>query len=353
MGTRIFSFVFNKFLPLLCMCSMCVRYNGRTSSTILLQCGVPQGSVLGPVIFILYYADVIRIASKHGFKAHSYADDLQLYDHAVANNCATLVPRMSACISEINDWMASNRLKLNPTKTEIIWLGSARKLKYCSLDELSIAGVMLKPSTQVRDLGVQVDSNLSMSAHINHLTRTCFYHIRQLRTVRKSLTVDTTHALVRALVHSRLDYCNSVLAGQPKYCFDKLQSVLRASARLVLRLPGWSNVSELIRRQLHWLPFPERVQFKLCTLVYKCLHQQAPVYLTEMCVPVSTHPGRSHLRSAAIGDLLVPPTRTKTIGPHGFFCSGPSAWNKMSTDLKDSTLSLNSFKKKLKTFLFV
>ena len=214
---------------------------------------------------------------------------------------------------------------------------------------------MLKPSTQVRDLGVQVDSNLSMSAHINHLTRTCFYHIRQLRTVRKSLTVDTTHALVRALVHSRLDYCNSVLAGQPKYCFDKLQSVLRASARLVLRLPGWSNVSDfkLIRRQLHWLPFPERVQFKLCTLVYKCLHQQAPVYLTEMCVPVSTHPGRSHLRSAAIGDLLVPPTRTKTIGPHGFFCSGPSAWNKMSTDLKDSTLSLNSFKKKLKTFLFV
>ena len=159
---------------------------------------------------------------------------------------------------------SSNRFKLNPAKTEIIWLGSACKLKHCPMDELSIAGVMLRPTTQVRDLGVQLDSNLSMSTHINHLTRTCFYHIRQLRTVRRSLTVDTTHALVRALVHSRLDYCNSVLAGQPKYCFDKLQSVLRASARLiVLRLPGSSNVGNLIRRQLHWLPFPERVQFKL------------------------------------------------------------------------------------------
>ena len=81
-----------------------------------------------------------------------------------------------------------------------------------------------------------------MSTHINHLNRTCFYHIRQLRTVRRSLTVDTTHALVRALVHSRNDYCNSVLAGQPKYCFDKLQSVLRASAQLVVRLPGRVSV---------------------------------------------------------------------------------------------------------------
>ena len=171
------------------------------------------------IVFILYYADVIKIASKHGFKAHSYADDVQLYDHAEANSCATLVPRMSACVLEINEWMTRNRLKMNPAKTEIIWLGSARKLKHCPMDELSIAGVMLRPSTQVRDLGIQVDSNLSMSTHINHLTRACFYHIRQLRTVRRSLTVDTTHALVRAMVHSRLDYCNSVLAGQPKVLF--------------------------------------------------------------------------------------------------------------------------------------
>ena len=97
--------------------TMCVRYNGCTSNTIILHCGVPQGSVLGPVVFILYYADVIKIASKQGLKVHSYADDVQLYDHAVANSCSTLVSRMSACVLEINEWMASNRLKLNPAKT--------------------------------------------------------------------------------------------------------------------------------------------------------------------------------------------------------------------------------------------
>ena len=83
--------------------TMYVRYNGCTSNIIILNCGVPQGSMLGPVVFILYYADVIKIASKHSFKAHSYADDVQLYDHAVANSCATLFPRMSACVLKIND----------------------------------------------------------------------------------------------------------------------------------------------------------------------------------------------------------------------------------------------------------
>jgi len=221
--------------------------------------------------------------------------------------------------------MASNRLKLNPAKTEVMWLGSSRRLKGVPMDDLSIAGVMLKPSSQVRDLGVHIDCDLSLSAHVSQLTRVCFYHIRQLRVIRKSLTADTTHSLVRALVHSRLDYCNGVLAGQPDKCFDKLQSVLRASARLILRLPGWSSVSNQMRQQLHWLPFPERVHFKQCTLVYKCLHDMAPVYLSDMCVPVADHSGRSHLRSAAVGNLIVPATRTKTIGPHGFYFSGPSA----------------------------
>ena len=124
---------------------ICVHYNGLTSETIPILYGVPQGSVLGPVIFILYVAGVINIARAHGFKAHSYADDLQIYDHSQQTSCASLVVRMSTCIVEINEWMASNRLKLNPTKTELIWLGSPQRLKHCPVGELQIAGVGIKP----------------------------------------------------------------------------------------------------------------------------------------------------------------------------------------------------------------
>ena len=212
-----------------------------------------------------------------------------LYDHSQQSSCTSLVARMSTCIFEINEWMASNRLKLNPIKTEVIWLGSPQRLKHCPVGELQIAGVGIKPTTHVRDLGVMIDNDLSLQCHVNHITRTCFYHLRHLRVIRRLLTVDTAHSLVRALVHSRLDYCNGVLAGMHQYQYDRLQSVLRAAARLVLRLPKWASVSEAMRTKLHWLPYPERVEFKLCSTIYKCLHNSAP----QSAVPDWTmHTGR-------------------------------------------------------------
>ena len=115
----------------------------------------------------------------------------------------SLVVRMSNWPAEIDEWTGSNRLKLNPSKKELIWLGSSRRLEHCPVGELNIAGVPIKPATHV--LGVMIDNDLSLQVHINHVTRTCFYHLRQLRVVRRSLTTDTAHSLVRALVHSRLD----------------------------------------------------------------------------------------------------------------------------------------------------
>ena len=332
--------------------TICVHYNGQTSETVFILYGVPQGSVLGPILFILYVAGAINIADKHGFAAHSYADDLQIYDHSPQSSCSSLVVRMSNCVAEINKWMGSNRLKLNPSKTELIWLGSSRRLEHCPVGELNIAGVPIKPATHVRDLGVMIDNDLSLQAHINHVTQTCFYHLRQLRVVRRSLTTDTAHSLVRALVHSRLDYCNGVLAGMFQYQIDRLQSVLRAAARLVLGLPKWASVSDAMHDKLHWLPFPERVEFKLCSVVYKCLHESAPRYLSQYCIPVASLPGRSHLRSAASGDLFVPATSTKTIGPRGFFHAGPAAWNCLPSSLKDPNITFSVFKKLLKTELF-
>ena len=152
--------------------------------------------MLGPIIFILYVAGALNIADKYGFAAHSYADDLQIYDHSPPSTCSSLVVRMSNCVAEIDEWMGSNRLKLNPSKTVLIWLGSSRLLKHCPVGELDIAGVPIKPATHVRDLGVMIDNDLSLQVPISHVTRTCFYHLRQLRVVRRSLTIDTAHYLV-------------------------------------------------------------------------------------------------------------------------------------------------------------
>ena len=146
--------------------TICVHYNGLTSETVSILYGVPQGSVLGPIIVILYVAGVINIADKHGFAAHSYADDLQIYDHSPQSSCSSLVLLMSNCVVEMNEWMNENRLKLNPSKMELIWLGSSQRLKHCPVGELNIAGVSIRPATHVRDLGVMIDNDLSLQVHI-------------------------------------------------------------------------------------------------------------------------------------------------------------------------------------------
>ena len=133
--------------------------------------------------------------------------------------------------------MASNRFRLNPTKTELIWISSPRRTDLLSTSPIRLLGTAIQSSQSVRDLGVIVDSDLSLSAHVSHITSVCFYYLRQLRLVRRSLTMDAAHALVRAMIHIRLDYCNSLLAGLPTGQMSRLQSVLRAAARLVLGLP--------------------------------------------------------------------------------------------------------------------
>ena len=332
--------------------SQYVRYNGMKSRVASIACGVPQGSVLGPLYYILYTSDVFKLITQRGFRIHGYADDLQIYDHCSVSDISILEARFTSCFDSVQSWMNSNRLRLNASKTEFIWLGSSRRLQRCSFDPLLIGGSIVHPAASVRDLGVILDPALSFVSHVARLTGVSFYHIRQLRTIRYSLTTDSCHSLVRALIVSRLDYCNGLLGGAPAFLLDRLSGVLRAAARVVLQLPGRSHITDAMKDQLHWLDIPARVDFKLCVLAFRCLHGSAPPYLARCCTRVI--PGRSDLRSAsaAKGRLVVPKTDTKTISRKAFAISCPLAWNRLPDELHDDSLSLMEFRRKLKTFLF-
>jgi len=183
----------------------------------------------------------------------------------------------------------------------------------------------------------------------------CFFHIRQLWLIRRSLTVDTAHSSVRALVNSRLDYCNALFATLPASQMSRLQSVLRAAARFVLHLPGRAPVSSAMRNS-HWLNFPQRVTYKLCLLTYKCLHGLAPDYLTRLCVRVATVHRRPRLWSSDDHQLLIRPfiqrTRAVTLVPCAFNISGPTSWNDLPAALCDPAVTLGTFRQMLKSFLF-
>ena len=321
---------------------------GASSPPVDLSCGVPQGSVLGPILFVLYTADLPSVVQRHDLSPHLYADDTQVYGSCRPADVDSLLVRLSGCVNDVASWMGSNRLQLNAGKTELVWCHSARR--QCQPSPLALAhDIYVQPSASARDLGIIIDGNLTMRGHVDHLVSRCFGVLRQLRSIRRYVSVPVIKALVTSLILCRLDYGNSLLHGLPAAQVRRLQSVQNAAARLVFNLRRSDHVTDALI-SLHWLRIPERVQFKLAVLVYRSLHGVAPAYLSHFC-SVSSLPGRRSLRSAATSQLLVPRTRCSTIGDRSFSVAGAQLWNSLPSDVT-SAPSLSIFCSRLKTFLF-
>ena len=198
--------------------------------------------------------------------------------------------------------------ELNPAKTELIWFGSKANLKkMADLDmNLYIGADVIKPVSVVRDLGVFLDSELSLCHHINTVVRSCFFHLRRLKSVRRILGAEAwcTSGLVSAFVTTRLDYCNSVLAGLPQSTIDPLQRVQNAAARLVAGTGTRDHITPVLQ-SLHWLPIRFRIIYQLCVLMAtwcECTGSdfgRSPAYLSDMMTSVADLPGRERLRSSS------------------------------------------------------
>jgi len=170
--------------------------------------------------------------------------------------------------------------------------------------------------------------------------------------VRRSLDRDSAATLVHAFVTSRIDYGNALLANAPEIWTEKLQRVLNAAARVITGTRKFDScLSHILHHDLHWLDVPERVIFKLCMTVYKCLHGLAPKYIADLCVPVADVVGRRQLRSISRGLLNFPRYNMSNYGRRAFCFAGPDVWNSLPEHIRQSA-SIAVFKRSLKTFLF-
>jgi len=336
--------------------------SGRTQSVVMknsnspitqLKYGVPQGSVLGPLLFILYTGELENIILGHGLTSYSYADDCQIFFYCNPGEAQQLSLTVAACITKVSEWMSSNRLKLNPTKTEFLWTATHKRQHLIDGKPINISGVDISPASCVKLLGFYIDCDISMVSQISRTVRSCFFQLRQIRAIRRNLPLDVAKSLVNAFVVTRLDYCNGLYANLPATQLDCLQSVLNAAARLLFRTSRYSSITPLLH-ELHWLRIKERIQYKLCVTVFKSLRGISPSYIAELCQRASTVERRSTLRSADKQDILVPirPSKTNTsFGDRAFCVAGPSAWNSPPSQLRLCN-SLESFKMMLKTHLF-
>ena len=142
----------------------------------------------------------LPIAMGRGIRIHVYADDTQIYVRCAASDRQPAATRLLVCVSEIESWMSSNRLKLNASKTEFIWIGTRRQLSKVEEEALMVGGQSITPMVKARDLGVYIDRELTMEAHVSNTVRGCMYQLRQLRSVKRSLTLDSRRALATAFV---------------------------------------------------------------------------------------------------------------------------------------------------------
>ena len=199
-------------------------------------------------------------------------------------------------------------------------------------------------------MGVYFDPTLSFQEHVSTVRRSCYLELRRISSVRHYLSEDATHTLVRTLILSKLDYCNSLLAGCPKYLLSDLQKVQNSAARLIFKAKRTEHVTPLLD-SLHWLPVEKRIEYKLSLLCFKCITMKsAPVYLSDL---LQLYTPSRDLRSSADARLLRRPfARTKSFGERAFCYQAPVVWNQLPHSVRHAP-SLESFKSSLKTFLFL
>ena len=255
---------------------------------------------------------------------------------------------LSCCVKDLQTWMLNNRLKLNQAKTEFFVASSAHH--YSSLQHLTLNldGHEIPSSPSIRNLGVIFDYSMTMAEHITNLSRSINWQLRNLNRIRKFLDTDICHNIVRTLILSKLDYCNSLLYGIDKKHLNRLQVLQNKCARLILKQPSRTHASPLLQ-SLHWLPIEKRILFKLIVQAFKAFQFSSPGYLASY-FQSRAHKTKYSLRSDLAITFEVPRAK-KQAGDRAFSVAGPHLWNGLPSSVR-TVDHIDRFKNKLNSHLF-
>ena len=325
----------------LCNRTFSTKVNDVQSSPRPLKFGVPQGSLLGPLFYILYTSEIEQIVLNHGLKIITYADDCQIYITFRNQETKKSEKILKNCLSDIKVWMDNNFLKLNEEKT-LVKMFTPNKL------ELSYTGTQFLDFNllnSVKTLGVIINDNLKFTDFISKKVQTCNLHLRNLYNIRHCLDEPTRILLVTNLILSTVDYCNILLLGATDKDLRPLRLILNRAIRFILSVKFRDHITPYYKR-LHFLPIRLRIKFKACLIAHKVFYGQSPIYLQEEFVKYS--PTRV-LREGTGRDIFMFDQDPKD---QRLSSRIKREWNTLQLNTrKCDTLSL--FKSKLKSELFV
>ncbi len=319
-----------------------VSWRGDVYKSQHLATGVPQGSVLAPLLFSIFITSLGSVIQKHGFSYHCY-DDTQLY-LSLHPDDLTIAARISACLTDISSWMKDHHLQLNIAKTELLVVSANPSFHHNSTFQLGSSTIT--PSKTARNLGVVIDDKLNFSDRITKIAQSCRFVLYNIKKIRPFLWEHATQLLVQALVLSRLDYCDALLASLPASSIKPLQLTQNTAARLIFNEPKRTHVTPLFI-SLHWLPIAAQcIKFKALMFAYRSTSGSAPLYLNSL---LHTYVPSRSLRSASERRITVPSQRDTKSLSQTFSLTVPIWW---PAQLNPSSWILTIFKKRLKTHLF-
>ena len=327
-----------------------VKIGYSESSPVTLECGVPQDSVLGSILFILYTTPLGQICRKHGIHYHLYADDNQLYmsfKPSKPGSKEMCLHQLEGCISDIRSWMTNNMLKLNDEKTEFIIFRTHQQLAKISDISIKVGSMKIQPVEEVRNLGYFMDRFLKNSVHINKLSASMFHNLRNIKRICNKLEYDSTKTIIQALNMSKLDYCNALLPGSSKLLLTKLQCIQNMACRIVCSLGKFDHVTQPMY-DFHWLCIQERIGCKIACIMFKCCYGTAPQYLMDL---LPKGQSKQQLRFSSSNVCQIKFFKTPQGYNSSFSSYGLRIWNSLPSELQHAQ-SFDPFRKGLKTHLF-
>jgi hypothetical protein len=324
--------------------SQSVMIRDTLSSSSRITCGVPQGSVLGPILFCIYMRGIHDLFSNEKMHYMLYADDIQVVIEDEPANLASAMREMQETAEKISTWLTKKRLKLNAAKTEVMVVGGQKALKNIEIPErINILGTDIGVSQVVRNLGILIDRSLTMDQQVTKVCSTAFSYLRIIGKVRESLTPQTRMKLVHALVSSRIEFGAALLMGTKKSNIIKLQRILNASIRV-----AYGNKKGYSEELPQMLTVENLIKFRLLCTVHKIIQSGTPAYLHKMLL--SYVPGRP-LRSSDSNLLQVPVVNSEA-GERSFSRTAPKLWNSLPLNIR-SISSFMTFRKNLLNHLLL
>lgn len=323
-----------------------VVINNCFSETIDIEQGVPQGSILGPLLFSVYTADFYKYLNF--CKSHQYADDTQLYYSFSLTDINLAVERINSDLNAISDVSKSHGLILNENKTQMLLL-SKNKNSILEDDNFKIIlnNLILQPSDNCKNLGIFIDADLRFSQHVSHLIRKSFAKLKILYVHKDFLSTDIKLRLCDSLILSHLAYCDTVFwPALLQNDRDSLQKIQNCCLRFCFNLRKFDHISAKFKES-NWLNLSERFQVHLACLIFKVNLAQSPQYLLSKLVRGSD----IHIRPTRHCELYNIPKHNTALFERSFSFNAAKIYNSLPNNLKDLS-SVASFRKRVKAYTF-